>query len=239
MVPGRLRASGRTGGQRSAEPAFHSFQPMFQPPRPLSGATFLSLLLTTSTTSPTRRPVEEPAGRGVGAAALHVAQPDAAVADVGRAEGVRRPVVAVQEGAGRRSGGSRAGRPGCRTRRRSRRCAPFIRVTSSISVTTIFPLYVVVLGGARRDRHRGDAARRRGVPPWCARRRRPGRPGCGRPVKENVLSLQPVDAGRALDVAQPQVDGDLGAGLPVLLGAEVEPVLAEPVRADLDRRAPR
>jgi hypothetical protein len=48
--------------------------------------------------------------------------------------------------------------------------------------------------------------------------------------------LEPVDAGRALDVPEAQGDGDAGARLPVVLGTEVEPGRAEPVRADLDGR---
>src|SRR5690606_27050901 len=48
--------------------------------------------------------------------------------------------------------------------------------------------------------------------------------------------LQAVDAGGRLDVPQAQLDGHLGAGLPVVPGAEVEPRGAEPVRADLDGR---
>src|SRR5262249_33877801 len=50
------------------------------------------------------------------------------------------------------------------------------------------------------------------------------------------LGLLAIDAGAALDTVEGQLHGDLGAGLPVLLGPEVEAVVAEPVTADLDRR---
>ncbi|CAM5310447.1 hypothetical protein SGLAM104S_04895 [Streptomyces glaucescens] len=51
------------------------------------------------------------------------------------------------------------------------------------------------------------------------------------------LVLLAVDAGAALDAVEVEADGDLGAGLPVLLGPEVEPVVAEPVARDLDGRS--
>ena len=141
----------------------------------------LSLLWTTSTTSPTRlRSKNQPAGVSElpPFTSLSPTQPWLTLV---RAEGVRAPSSCRAGRCRSWSAASRAGRPGCRTRRRSRRCAPFIRVTLVASpVTTIFPLYVVVLGAPGRDRHGGEqlavAPYLHGVRGGVDQRR----PGCGR-----------------------------------------------------------
>src|SRR5690606_27577348 len=177
--------------------------------------------------------VEEPARRGVRAAALDVAQPDAAVADVGGAEDVRvGPVVAVQEGA-------RLGQPDG-----VRHVGDVVLAAeadgAAVHAGDLEHLgddhRAVVGGGLRRPGGHRDRGEQVAVPPHLH-----GVPGGVDPGDlaaadgegERPL-LEAVDAGGALDVAQAEFDGDAGAGLPVVLGAEVEPGAAEPVRADVD-----
>ena len=88
-LPARpLRVPGRRCGRLvpfSALPSRHSFQGMFQSPKPLSNGVMSSpSLLTTLTMSPTRTMFEEPLGVAGGHAR-------AAVADVGGALGADRP----------------------------------------------------------------------------------------------------------------------------------------------------
>ena len=209
---------------------------MFQPLRPLSGAMVLSLEFFTMTTSPIIELSKNQARRGAAvAAAACVAQAHAAVAGVVVAEGgLAAPVVAVDEGA--RVGQAHGVRHVLDVvlARRKPTVAPFIRVTWSFSLMTIWPLYVVVpglpevIGMVLIDLAVADDGHRVGL--GVDRADLAAADGEG-----DRLGLLAVDTGRGPRRRRGRASsGDLGAGLPVLLGAEVEAVVAEPVA--LDRR---
>ncbi len=179
--------------------------------------------------------VEEPGARdGAVVAAAHVAQADAAVAGVVVAEGVAAPVVAVGEGAGvGEADGVRdvldvvlaavadglAVHPGDGELLAHDHLAVPGVVAGLAGGDRDGPDDLAVLGDLHRvllGVHDGDLVAADG--------------------ELHGLVLLAVDAVAALDAVQVEVDGDLGAFLPVLLGAEVQAVVAEPVALDVDGR---
>ena len=110
-----------------------------------------------------------------------------------------------------------------------------MRVTSYSSVTTILPLYVVVLGAPAVI---GTVDRSAPAPPYLhgvPRRVHEGDLGAA-DGEVGVLCWMPNDPRRALDVAQPQIDGDLGARLPVLPRPEVRRRSPNQCAGHLNRR---